>query len=206
MLKLLAVSALAATTLLAQYKTESAGAPPAEASAHAAALVKDGLKILKDDGSVAMELWLVAAEPTGGAAEANASLPGVPHGALIGVARFPNRHSDRRGQTIKPGVYTLRYSVYPVNGDHQGISPQRDFLILSLAAQDVDPAAKPAFDPLMTMSRKASGTPHPLCLSFWKDDASAAPGITVEHDVDQVLHLKLGSTPVALIVYGRHEG
>ena len=65
--------------------------------------------------------------------------------SLLGVVRYPERFRDRRGQTIKPGVYTMRYSFYPMNGNHQGVALQRDFAILSPAASDTDAAAKPAF-------------------------------------------------------------
>ena len=144
--------------------------------------------------------------PSGGAAEESASFAGTPTGALFGVARFPARHSDRRGQTIKPGVYTLRYALFPLNGDHQGVAPQRDFLLLSPAAADTDPSAKPDYETLMTMSRKASGTPHPLVFSFWKDDSGAAQGVEAAGDSDRVLHVKIGGVPAAMIIIGKHEG
>lgn len=201
-----AVAAIAAATLFAQYKTEPAGAPPAEVSALAAALAPQGIKISKPDGSELLTLWLAAKAPTGAPVEQNVTLPGVPHGVLLGVASYPKRASDRRGQQIKPGVYTLRYSYYPMNGDHQGAAPQRDFLLLSPAAIDTDPAAKPAFDPLMDMSRKASGTPHPLVLSIWKDDSGAAAGIEAVGEFDQVVHAKIGDLPVSIIVVGKAEG
>jgi len=100
----------------------------------------------------------------------------------------------------------MRYSFYPMNGDHQGVAPQRDFAILSLAASDSDPAARPGFDALMELSRKASGTPHPLVLSLWKDDSPAAPGIEAQGENDQVLHVRIGATAVSIIVIGKAEG
>jgi hypothetical protein len=93
-----------------------------------------------------------------------------------------------------------------MNGDHQGAAPQRDFLLLSPSALDTDPSAKPAFDPLMDMSRKASGTPHPLVLSIWKDDSGAAAGVEAVGDSDQVVHAKIGGVAVAIIVVGKAEG
>lgn len=205
-LRSLCIAALAAFSLSAQYKAEPAGAPPPEISGLANALVKDGLKILKPDGTVLCELWLVAAEPTGGAKEQNATWSSVPHGALLGVVRYPAKFSDRRGQTIKPGIYTLRYSYYPMNGEHVGVAPQRDFAILSSFATDTDAAAKPAYEPLMEMGRKASGTPHPLVLSIWKDDPPAAAGVEAVGEHDQVLHTKIGATAVSIIVVGKAEG
>lgn len=200
------IAALAAVSLCAQYKTEPAGAPPAEVSSLAGALAKDGVKILKPEGGVVCEIWWVAAAPSGGAPQQNTSLSSIPHGALLGVVRYPARFNDRRGQTIKPGTYTMRYSFFPMNGDHQGAAPQRDFAILSLAATDTDAAAKPLYDPLMNMSRKASGTPHPLVLSIWKDDPPSPAGIEAMGDSDQVLHTKIGETPVSIIVVGKAEG
>jgi hypothetical protein len=205
MFKTLYLVAVSALTLSAQYKTEPAGPPPAEASALAGALVQDGIRILKPDATPLLELWLVKAAPAGGSAEQNASFSTIPHGALIGVIRYPARHKDRRNQTLTPGVYSARYSIFPMNGDHQGVAPQRDFLLLSPIAGDTDPAAKPNFDELVTMSRKASGTPHPLVLSVWKDDDGAAPGIAQEGEEDQVLHTKIGSVPLAIIVVGVHR-
>jgi len=58
----------------------------------------------------------------------------------------------------------------------------------------------------MELSKKASGTPHPLVLSLWKDDAKAEPGVEAVGENDQVLHCKIGNTPVAIILVGKAEG
>lgn len=201
--RFIAVCLLGAASLCAQYKTEPAGAPPAEAAALLPALAKEGIKVLKPDGALLAEFWLIPAAPSGAGEEMNATFKGVPMGALLGVARFPARHSDRRGQQIKPGVYSLRYGLFPMNGDHQGVEPQRDFLILSPVSLDTNPAAQPAFDQLMNMSRKASGTPHPLVLSFWKEDGSVDPGMESMGEEDQVLHAQIGTSSVSIIVVGK---
>ena len=183
---------------------EPAGAPPADlAPAFAGALQKDGIRIL-DGKKVVMELWFVATAPSGAkSAEESVSWATVPNGSFLGVARFPERGNDRRGQTIKPGLYTMRFGLYPQNGDHQGVEPQRDFLVLSLAAEDKDPKTNPTFDALMEMSRKASGTPHPAVLSFWRVEGEFKPGV-VAQESDQVLNAKIGDVPVAVIVAGRN--
>lgn len=205
MLKLSCVAVLATISLFGQYKTEPAGAPPSGLSPSVQALLaKDGTKILKADGTILCEIWMRTAEPTGGAKEENSTLT-IPHGTLMGAIRFPARHADRRGQTIKPGVYTLRHSLFPINGDHQGVAPQRDFLVLSLAT-DADGAATPSYEALMDMSRKASGTPHPLVLSYWKSDAGAKAGFEAMGEHDFVLTTKAGSTMVSIILIGKAEG
>jgi hypothetical protein len=202
--KLLLSLVVSAAAAFAQYNVTPAGAPPSEASAMAGDLQKDGLKVAGPNG-VTVEIWFRSAMPGGGKTEENATMPDVPHGTLLGVMRTSGQYADRRGQSIKPGVYTMRYSVYPVDGNHQGVAPQRDFIILSRIAEDKDPKSAPAFDPLMDLSRKASGTPHPLCLSMWKG-GSGDNKIGKEGDTDWVLNAKIGDTPVDVILFGVAAG
>jgi hypothetical protein len=206
MMRWIAGLTLVSVAAFGQYKAESTGAPPADVAAGVTAVLeKTGTKVLNAKGEVVYEIWLRSELPTGPkAAESAVTLPEVPHGALLGVIRFAQRGSDRRGQQIKPGFYTMRFSYYPTDGAHQGVAPQRDFLILSPAADDTDPKATPAYDPLMDMSRKASGTPHPLVFSIWKGEGT--PGLAMEGEHDWVWHTKIGSTPVNVILFGQHEG
>ncbi|HLJ14090.1 MAG TPA: hypothetical protein VKV15_06300 [Bryobacteraceae bacterium] len=196
---------LAASAVFGQYKAEPAGPPPADIPANfASLLVKNGTKIVGANGSAVCSIWLRAEEPKGPkSTEDNVTLPLIPQGALLGVIQFPTAGADRRGQTIKPGIYTLRYSDFPVNGDHQGVAPQRDFMLLSPISIDKDPAATPNFDALVDMSRKASGTPHPAVLSIWKQDTDFQPGFSLQGEHDWVLQTKLGDTPLAIILIGK---
>jgi hypothetical protein len=134
-------------------------------------------------------------------------MPPIPHGALLAVFKLEVAHADRRGQSLKPGLYTMRYSYYPENGDHQGAAPQRDFLLLTPVANDKDGAATPVFDDLMVMSRKASGTPHPAVFSFWKEDPKYFKENTIEQqgEHDFVLMRKMGGLAVSLIIAGKSE-
>jgi len=186
-----------------QYKSEPAGAPPSDvAPAIQQALQKDGVRISGPSGTVC-EIWLRTTAPSGPkSSEPDLTLPTIPHGSLLGVIRYPNKGSDRRGTTIKPGVYTLRYSYYPVNGDHQGVAPQRDFALLSLASADTDLNATPTFDQLVATSRKADGTQHPLVLSIWNPDPDFKAGFDKQGDTDWVLEEKLGDTSFAIILVG----
>src|SRR5713101_3926481 len=190
------LTVLAAGTVFAQYKSEPAGAPPAElAPAISQALEQQGTKIVGSNGAFC-EVWFRTALPSSAkSSEESVTLPTIPHGTLLGAIRFPAQGADRRGQPIKPGVYTLRYSLQPLNGDHLGVSPQRDFLVLAPAADDKDVSATPDFDKLMSMSRKASGTPHPAVLSMWAAGASDAAGFAKQGDADWVLTTQIGSPP-----------
>jgi hypothetical protein len=186
------------------HTAEPAGPPPAGVDpAIAAVLQKDGIRI-KDGNKTVMELWFVNTAPSGPATtETNVSMTTVPHGSLLGVLRFPERGADRRGQTIKPGVYTLRLSYFPPDGNHQGVSEQRDFLLMSLASEDKDPKAMPKHEALVAASTKVSGTAHPAVLSTWKvDPGSFKAGIAQEGEHDWVLQHKIGDLPIAVIVAG----
>lgn len=208
-MKKLVVSLLVgAVSLFGQYKTEPAGAPPSDLPAAMAQLLnKDGIKVESSDGKVFCEVWLVSKAPSGPSSrEPNVTLPTIPAGAFLGVLRFPGQGADRRGQTIKAGVYTLRYSDFPINGDHQGVAPQRDFLIISPIAVDSDPKPVSDFDALMALSRKATGTQHPGILSLWKQDTDATPGFAVQDETDWVWRTKLGDLPVAIILVGQVQG
>jgi hypothetical protein len=184
------------------YQSAPAGGPPAEvAPAIGQALQKDGVKI-SNNGAAYCEIWFRTEKPSGAkTTEENVTLPFLPAGALVGVIRFDGKGADRRGQTIKAGVYTLRYGIMPINGDHQGAAPQRDFLLLTPASEDRDLNSTPGFEALVAMSRKASGTPHPAVLSFWKSDTDT-PRFEKQGDTDWVLQAKIGDTPIAVILVG----
>jgi hypothetical protein len=205
--KFLPVFLLASTLVFGQWKAEPVSSAPADLPASLAGVVqKDGTKIVGADGKVFCEIWLRSTPlPSTPAPEDSATLA-VPHGTFMGVIHFPNKGADRRGQPVNPGLYTMRLSFFPQNGDHQGVAPQRDFLLLSPIASDTDPAATPNFEALTAASKKVSGTPHPAVFSMWLADHDFKPGFDKMGDSDWVLQAKIGDTPVAIILIGRAEG
>lgn len=200
--KLIVSVVLSTVAAFAQYKAESAGAPPSDVpSPIASALQKEGTKVTGPNG-VLCEIWLASAAPKGSpSGEQNVTLADVPHGSLMGIIRFPSAGKDRRGQAIQPGIYTLRYSMFPINGDHQGVAPQRDFFVLSAVADDKDPKARPEFDALMKASEKALGTKHPGVMSIWKAD-DMNQNLTQQGEADWVLQRKIGDLNLAIVVVG----
>lgn len=203
--KLLLSFCLAAAAALAQYKMEPAGAPPSELSPDMrSALQQDGARISGPNG-VVCEVWLRTTVPAKDNSEQNVSFSQIAHGTLLGVVRYPGKGADRRGQPLKPGIYTIRLSFFPVDGAHQGVAPTRDFVLLAPAATDSDLNATPSYKELVDMSRKASGTPHPAILNVWKPD-SKEPAALKHEGEDWVLYSSIGDRPIALIVVGTFAG
>lgn len=204
------LSILLAAVIVAgeEYKAQPGSAPPADlADSVKSLLVTEGVKITKD-GEPLSEIWFRKEVPSGPpTAEANLTMPNVPHGSLLAVVRVDQGYSDRRGQTFKPGLYLMRYSYYPENGDHQGAAPQRDFLVLTPAALDSDGAANPTFKPLIELSRKVSNSPHPAVFSIWKEDPKYFKENSLEKlgESDWVLMRKIGTVPVSIILAGKVE-
>jgi hypothetical protein len=202
---LIAFSALAQDYKLEPVATAAPGLP----AAYQAAIQTQGVRVTGASGGSGAwcEVWLAKSLPVGAKPDDAAISFGVAQGTLLGVIRFPDKGADRRGQVIPAGVYTLRYSLFPVDGSHAGVAPQRDFALLTPVATDPDPAAKPAFDDLVKMSRKASGTPHPAVLSLETPPAGAtAPGLAKEGEHDWTLTVKAGSLTFSIIVVGKAEG
>jgi hypothetical protein len=206
MVKLFPLLVLSASWALAQYKMEPAGAPPTDlASAFSSAVQQQGVKILGAGDSVYCEVWFRTKLAAGPKSTDDAVTLSIPQGALLGVIRFAGPAQDRRGQPLKAGTYTLRYSQYPVNGDHQGVAPQRDFALLVPASGDTDPSATPGFDALVALSVKASGTPHPAVLSIWSSTSDKFPNFSKQNDHDWVLDTKVGDVPISIILAGKVE-
>jgi hypothetical protein len=214
-MKLFCLLTLALTTAYAQtainapgYRVEKADAPPASlAPSVSGLLAKTGFRIVTSAGKPALEIWLRAEAPKGPATTEEAvTFTNVPQGTLIAAVNFPEKWADRRGQTIAPGLYTMRYSQFPITGDHQGVAPQRDFFLVVPAKDDTNGAATPGFRELVAMSLKATGTPHPGVFSSWKpEEGEFKAGFHKDGDHDWVFSEKLGDLPMSVILVGQAD-
>lgn len=162
-------------------------APPAEVSAAIReVLSNDGIRVLGPKGPLC-EIWLRKAIPAkeNPSNELGIAFGELTEGMLAGVVRFPAEVTDFRLQHVKPGVYTLRYALNPVNGNHQGVAAQRDFLLASPATEDQS-AATISMNDLLNLSRKAAGTSHPSVwsLSPVEGPPAALPAMSHQEDGD----------------------
>ena len=171
-------------------------------------LQENGYRLSLDDPKPACELWLRKSVPAQAKKDAEGvAYPQLAESTLVGVVHFPQAASDFRGQQVPAGFYTLRYALIPDDGNHLGVSPNRDFLLLIPAPSDSDPSAAFKFQELVTMSAKTVGAKHPSALSLPPADKPST-GTVARDDQDHWIFsaaLKLTSgeeIPFALIVKG----
>jgi hypothetical protein len=169
---------------------------PSEIAAPVAAKVAPGGVRATASGAT-ITFWWVADLP--GAAWAD-----VPEGTLVGALKLDADTRDIRGRMMKAGVYTLRYAVQPKTDDHFGVSPFRNFLLVSPAAVDKDPAAVD-HKATIELSKQTLGGDHPAVLSIDPPAGKDAPPLSVyttdlEH---KSLIVEVGKIKFGIVLIGR---
>ena len=213
---ILATQLLAVATAFGQgsYKAEAIGAARATEVPASLQNVLDsqGARVVNDQGATLCEVWLRKTLPTSSSPNPSSDLlyGALTEGTFLGVLHFPNAATDFRGQTIKAGFYTLRYALIPQDGNHMGVNPYRDVMVLAPVSVDQDPAKAFGFDDLVKLGRQASGTPHPGFLVGAQVSGSDFPSV-VKDDQDhwnlQVKgHGQSGELPLAFTVIGKWGG
>jgi hypothetical protein len=219
-LMVLAVVLLPAAVLAQEsYKVEvlKEGPPAALAGEIKDVIAPTGYRIVNDQGKSYAEFWLRKAVPATGkpAGPQGAVLfPVLAEGELLGALRFPDEGHDYRDQAIAKGVYTLRYGLQPVNGDHLGVSTYRDYALLVSAGKDKAVADLPQ-KRLEQQSAESAGTNHPavLMLLAAPEGSKAEPAMVRDEALDTwgaVVPLNLAvkgqsgsaSLPIQLILVG----
>ena len=202
---------LATVPAVADYKLEKGAAAPEEVPAALKDLVEaPGLRVVKADAPYA-ELWLHKA--LAGAAkppEGDVLYTGLAEGAFLGVWRFVTKGSDFRGQSMNPGLYTMRYARMPADGNHMGAAQYRDFILLVPLAADSNPAAQLPFAEVVALSRKASGTGHPAVFPLASPESVTEPTLTKDYEENWILKIRVSTKcgepmPFAIGVFGRAE-
>ncbi len=188
-LKYLAVLAMGmAGQAVAQesYRLEklTEGPPPGLASGVKGTLEAHGSRVVDSQGKSFVDVWLrkgtpASAKPSG--PKGAVLYPVLAEGELIGAVKFAAEGHDYRDQTIAPGVYTLRYGLQPVNGDHLGVSVNRDYVLLIPAAKDTETADLPR-KKLEERSAESAGTTHPAVLLLLSPPAALPDGPTMVND------------------------
>jgi hypothetical protein len=191
----------------AEPKVEGVKEPPAVAKEIAAVLQADGYRVLGADGKPLAEIWFRKEVPVTPKREVEGAIyPTLSPGEFLGVMALPAVAKDFRGQTIKPGTYTLRYELLPNDGNHLGVAANRDFALLVRDADDPGPDKTLSLDELVKLSDRAAGTSHPAVFSMVAPANRALPAAYLDANGYVILAAEApaasGALPVALIVKG----
>jgi hypothetical protein len=210
-LVLLAIPVLCLASLAQTGKVEPLGAMTAAVVSAPVTQVLDsqGQRLTLPDDTALCDIWMRKNVPARTAKDSGGVLyPELVESVLVGVISFPQAAADFRGQPIAPGTYTMRYALMPDDGNHLGVAPDRDFLLLVRAADDPDPAAVFKFADLVGLSRKAMGSNHPGVFSLTESKAGSALTLVKnaeDHWIFSGAVMKLDSgkdLPLSLIVKG----
>ena len=179
---LISVVFLALVTLTPFTETQSASlsaatraaAPPSDLAPPVLSLLSnEAVTVTVAQPAVTIDFWWVKGLPMK-PGSAPPSWADVDEGTLVGAVRLSADYRDIRGRVVKAGVCTLRYGIQPSNGDHLGVSPFRDFLLISPAAIDTDPGPR-GHDGTIEISKQAIGGSHPGVWSIDPPVATDAP-------------------------------
>lgn len=172
-------------------------------------LLPKGHRITPATGGAEIEIWYckeVAAQPrrTG----SDAVYDRIPEAALVGVLHFAKNSNDYRGQSIAAGYYTLRYALMPNDGNHLGVAPGRDFLLLVPAGADPGLQKPLTVAEIMVLSSRAAGTRHPAPMSLVPATSDGSkPALSKDDQGDLIFTTAVRLTggealPIALVVKG----
>jgi hypothetical protein len=180
------------------------GPPGALGAAIRGALNTQGYRIYSEDGQPFMDIWLRKAIPSSAkpaGPKGTIQFPFLSEGELLGACQLASDGHDYKDQEITKGLYTLRYGLQPVNGDHLGVSPFRDYALLVPAAKD-NSLELPRHKQLEERSAEAAGTSHPavlMLLSAPAEELKKAPAMV--HDSEK--NTWSAALPLELAVKGQ---
>jgi hypothetical protein len=183
-------------------------APPNSAAAAIREVMSDqGVRIQDEKGQTLADIWLrksVPASEKPSGPKGAVLFPFLSDGELIGLLQFASEGHDYRDQSIPKGLYTLRYGLQPVNGDHLGVSVYRDYALLLPAAKD-QTLALPARKQLEAKSAESAGTSHPAVLLLQGPQADATKTVFPSMHRDAEKNTWSIALPFSILVKGEQQ-
>jgi len=173
-----------------------------------AALDSTGYRVFLPNSLQACDVWLAKDVPLSKRAETKGAIyPDFVDSQFLGVITFPKGGGrDFRGQTVRIGSYTMRYQLLPGDGNHLGVAPNPDMVLLVPIAEDPDPKVDFDFGKLVELSSAAAHSSHPAVLEMMPPEGSE-PSASQTDDGWIVLQASIvdkdgKKVPVALVVKG----
>lgn len=172
--------------------------PPKELTEPVRALLDvKGLTVTDGKGKVVCTVWprkALESKATPDQIQAGLNYTNLDETTVLGAVRFPEGWSDYRKQKVKPGVYTLRLGIQPMDGDHMGTAPYNEFALLGPADKDKKPDL---MDPkeLHELSVGSTTRKHPgIVLLFPNPKPADAPAVESKPQEHWVLSFKVPVT------------
>lgn len=194
------------------FKAATTAVPvPSEISSAVRSILSPVTVSVTSDGKAYCEIWIrtsIPASSSSGSPPLGVNYSQLVDGEIVGAVHFDVPVTDFRNQPVKPGTYVMRYGLQPVDGNHQGVSDYRDFLLLTPPDQDTS-AAHLSDNDMYTLSRKTTTTGHPSVWSLVPTDGAPTllPGAKQNSDENfWAVYFKaaVGTSPmtVGLVVSG----
>jgi hypothetical protein len=215
-LSILALLGLAAGTQSAEpgKAVKSVSIPPAKELAEPIrALLSDEALQVTSAGKPVCDVWLrkelplkAGTNPTKGV-----SYRDLPESSVVGAVRFHQPWSSFRKQKLKAGVYTLRFALQPMDGDHMGTAPYNEFLLLAPAAGDQKPDLLETKAMFQLSGKSLPGNSHPIVLLLFPNPQPEGAAQLVDKGNDiWVLNCKGATQPkgtlgLGLTLFGASE-
>ncbi len=159
-------------------------------------------------GTKTARFWFRKELPAGGSGTAplGVNFTRLTSAELLGVVEFEADWTDYKDKPVPAGVYTLRYAIQPADGNHTGVSPYRDYLLLLPAKQDQDASMNLDDAQLYKVSAEASGTNHPAVMALFPIWDEVERTSMVENELGQAtLAFKIGDQTLGLVIEGHGE-
>jgi hypothetical protein len=175
--------------------TKHTNAVPADIAAPVKALLAPGGATAKIGENTVDFWWVKSLETTG------KDWSGASEGTLVGAMNVSAPFRDIRGRSMKAGTYLLRYALQPQNGDHLGMSPHREFLLATPAAEDTKPEAL-GHEAAIELAKKSINISHPAVLSLDPPVATQAPLAVTQNDAGHTSVVFEVPTPQGPLKFG----
>jgi hypothetical protein len=167
-------------------------APAKELADPVRALLSDAAFQVVEGDKPVCDVWFRKEVPLrAGADVQKLSYANIQESTVVGAIRFHQEWSSFRKQKIKPGVYTMRMAIQPMDGDHMGTAPYNEFLLLAPAAADQKPDTLDAKAMHQLSAKSIPGSSHPaVLLLFPNPKPEDAPKLVDKGKDIWVLHCK----------------
>jgi hypothetical protein len=192
----LALSSPAADTKIT-VKVENAEPPKELGDAVRALLDGKAMSVFDDKGKLIATVWTVKSlesKATPEQAKAGVKYSHIEETTIVGAVKFADTWVDYRKQKIKPGVYTLRLAVQPMDGDHMGTAPYNEFALILPAGEDKKPDLLEV-EKMHEISAKSTTRKHPAMMLLFPNKAPAeAPATEAKPKDHYVLSFRIPVT------------